>query len=94
MRETLHQCPVCGKNFKARRSDAKTCSSPCRQKLCAARKGRDVKSSVALGDVSFNNLMIIRTHKPNVAQMIDTIIVQHGAIAAEWAIAACMGMVS
>lgn len=88
MRISKLQCQVCEKNFDAKRVDAKTCSAACRQQMCKARKGSDVKSKIALSDQSFSDLLIIRSHAPAAAEKIDYIIGAWGAFAAEWAIGA------
>jgi hypothetical protein len=93
MRTSNIQCVVCQEWFTAKRSDAKTCKPACRQLLCAAKKGRDVKSIVAVREEYFVMLMEIRANKPEAAAALDTIIKEHGAVVGEWAIIACMRMV-
>ena len=83
------RCAVCGEMFQSLRSDAVTCSPACR-----AKKSRGVRSGQGRGwyAVSPSCREMADAIKGRVSKKtfsyLEKVLSDHGAIAAEWAIAA------
>lgn len=96
VRETMshrmynNTCEVCGKLFTSKRYDAKTCGAACR-----ARKSRGIKSGRGTNWYAVRPeyremaQAIARNVQPETMDELAHVLYDFGAVAAEWAIAAC-----